>query len=141
MYTPNPIRVDRQQRDALHRTAHTYLTGVGDIELALRTDPYEARKLAETFARFFILLDDLGWDHDDPRDSFEIRMNREALRQLASHCEQHVRDGLPCVNGDLDDALDELNAWKTILALTAAPKRPSARAPCTTARAAQIRLA
>jgi hypothetical protein len=70
--------INRQHRDALREAIRFY---VGcSVELA---SAFDAPGLERTLARDgFRLVDDLGWDADDPREQFELTLSDDALRRV-----------------------------------------------------------
>jgi hypothetical protein len=75
--TEAPV-INRQHRDALREAIRFY---VGcSVELA---SAFDAPGLERTLARDGLrLVDDLGWDADDPREQFELTLSDDALRRV-----------------------------------------------------------
>ena len=77
------ITINRSERDAIYQEVLTDLTGVGDIDIALRNDDYEtARRYRRRFEDDMRLLDDLGWEPDQDRDEFELTMPPDGLARV-----------------------------------------------------------
>lgn len=93
-----PYTITRAQRDALRAEAIAELGEIDTIYLALSNDDFAlARRQRGHFEPFMRLLDDLGWELDDARTSFEITMPEVHLAQLAdqiSHLALGRLDGL-----------------------------------------------
>lgn len=67
------LTIDREQRDAIHGELVRQLTGVGDVYIAIARDDYaDACQLRDRFEAAMRLLDDLGWEPDTARQSFEL---------------------------------------------------------------------
>jgi hypothetical protein len=107
--------VGRAERALLHRAAVRDLASIGDIELALRRgDGATARALRGEFEPVLALLDDLGWEADDPREAFVVTLDRAALRA--------------CVGRWLDEVEGSLTAASCALTEGAARWQPAIRA-------------
>ena len=77
------ITINRSERDAIYQEVLTDLTGVGDIDIALRNDDYEtARRDRRRCEDDMRLLDDLGWVPDQDRDEFELTMPPDGLARV-----------------------------------------------------------
>lgn len=82
--------IDRHQRDGLYELVRNHLGSVGDLWNALENeeDFATAERLGIEFGEDFRLLDDIGWQPRDDRESFELMMPAhdlmEALKRLHS---------------------------------------------------------
>jgi hypothetical protein len=67
------IWINRVQRDAIHHHLCEDLQGIGDVYLMVKHgDHVRARELRRVFEDSMRLLDDLGWEDEDPRKRFEL---------------------------------------------------------------------
>jgi hypothetical protein len=72
------IRIERRQREALHGLLLQRLTGIGDPGLMIeRGDFTDAERLGNEFATDVRLLNDLGWDPGDRRETFAVTIPAE----------------------------------------------------------------
>jgi hypothetical protein len=75
--TEAPV-INRQHRDALREAIRFYVGCSPELASA-----FDAPGLERTLARDgFRLVDDLGWDADDPREQFELTLSDDALRRV-----------------------------------------------------------
>lgn len=82
---PDPIiALDREQRAGIYEVVCNHLSGLNDVWLALevRGDFATARRLAAEFVEDVRLLEDIGWDREDDRDSFQLTMRPRSLTRL-----------------------------------------------------------
>jgi hypothetical protein len=84
---PPLTTIDRPTREALHAGLVLDLNGLSSVGAMLGEKRVgEARRLRERFEQDWRLLDDLGWEAADPRQSFELTMPpvqlAEVLRRL-----------------------------------------------------------
>jgi hypothetical protein len=74
------IVIDREQREALRSFVLTALGLASDVDHMLRHGKTaEARRMRKQFEASLRLLDDLGWESDDPRQRFGLTMPSEEL--------------------------------------------------------------
>jgi hypothetical protein len=74
---PRPtLKIVASQRDALYEQVRNHLAALNDIWIAIEgnKDFATAEQLALEFAEDFRLMQDLGWDAEDPRDTVELTM-------------------------------------------------------------------
>jgi hypothetical protein len=102
----------RHQRDTLYQEAVSAMdTGV--IELLLRRDQGEGAREAADSARLWMqLLDDLGWERDDPRDRFPLTVPDDELLPVIRRVVEQIDAELAAVargdaDGDLEPIVDE----------------------------------
>jgi len=77
------ITINSSERDAIYQEVLTDLTGVGDIDIALRNEDYDAaRRYRRRFEDDMRLLDDLGWEPEQDRDEFELTMPPDGLARV-----------------------------------------------------------
>ena len=75
--------IDRPTRQALHAGLVLDLSGLSNLWALLdQNRAGEARRLRERFEQDWRLLDDLGWEVADPRQSFELTMPPGQLAQV-----------------------------------------------------------
>ncbi|MGD9734163.1 MAG: hypothetical protein AB7V58_00925 [Solirubrobacterales bacterium] len=74
------LRIDRGQRDSLHRLLIQRFTGIIDPGLMIkRGDFAEAERFGNELAADVRLLNDLGWDPGDGREHFTFTTPAEEL--------------------------------------------------------------
>ncbi len=78
------ITINREQRDGLYELVRNHLGSVGDLFDALERDKdfAKAARLGLEFSEDFELLEDIGWDEDEGRDSFELTMQPHDLMEV-----------------------------------------------------------
>lgn len=77
------IELTREERDAVRNEILTSLTEVSDFITYLdHGEIAKARRVSDKFHEYVALLDDLGWDADDARESFEVTVPAEELARL-----------------------------------------------------------
>lgn len=83
--------ITARQREPIYNQLRHHLTAIDDIRILAEGDPQEAARLALQYADDFRLLEDLGWDREDPRDSIRLTMApvdlRRALMRLQAEAE------------------------------------------------------
>lgn len=81
---PATTKIDRRQREGLYELVRNHLGSIEDFWVALeRTGNFaEAEQLALEFAEDFRLLGDIGWEEEDKREKFELKMPAEDLKAL-----------------------------------------------------------
>jgi hypothetical protein len=88
------ITISGPQRDGLYELVRNHLGSVGDLWDALERDKdfATAARLGLEFGEDFELLDNIGWDEDERRESFELTMPvhdlTELLKRLHDEAEQ-----------------------------------------------------
>ena len=78
------ITIDRDQRDGLYELVRNHLGSIEDFWVALeRTEDFaKAERLGLEFAEDFRLLQDIGWSEYDHRESYQLTMPPDDLRQV-----------------------------------------------------------
>lgn len=78
------ITINREQRDGLYELVRNHLGSVGDLFDALERDKdfAKAARLGLEFSEDFELLEDIGWEEDVGRDSFELTMQPHDLMEV-----------------------------------------------------------
>ena len=118
------ITIDREQRDAIYEEVLTELTGTGDIWAELQSGDYEvACRTRDRLADDMRLLDDLGWEPDPDRETFELTMDppdlARALRVLNDNARATLSEHVskPVEEADLAQrALIAQTAYGSVLA-------------------------
>lgn len=83
--------IDRPTREALHAGLVLDLSGLSNVwSLLDQNRAGEARQLREHFEQDWRLLDDLGWEARDPRQSFELTMPPGQLAQVVRRLHQQA---------------------------------------------------
>ena len=97
------VTLSRDERDALRADVLFELTTVGDIAKAVRSgNAAEARRLRVCFEEGVRLLDDLGWEELEERESFTLTMPLERLEAMLRRFRDRAEE-------DLDSCRRELN--------------------------------
>ena len=78
------ITINREQRDGLYELVRNHLGSVGDLFDALERDRdfAKAARLGLEFSEDFELLEDIGWEENEGRDSFEMTMPAHDLMEV-----------------------------------------------------------
>lgn len=76
--------IDRDQRDGLYELVRNHLGSIEDFWVALeRTKDFaKAERLGLEFGEDFRLLQDIGWDDNDERETFDLTMPAHDLMEL-----------------------------------------------------------
>src|SRR5882672_6788586 len=94
---PHPtLKIVASQRDALYEQVRNHLGALNDIWIAMEgnKDFATAERLALEFAEDFRLMQDLGWDAEDPRDTVELTMPPYDLIEVARRLREEAQGGL-----------------------------------------------
>ncbi|HEY2335484.1 MAG TPA: hypothetical protein VGH58_10830 [Solirubrobacterales bacterium] len=77
-------KIDGDQRDGLYELVRNHLGAIGDLWIALeQTEDFAtAERLGIEFGEDFHLLEDIGWNGRDGRNSFELTMPAHDLMEL-----------------------------------------------------------
>ena len=78
------ITINRDQRGGLYEVIRNHLALIEDFWVAIeRTKDFDAaERLGLEFAEDFRLLQDIGWSEHDHRESYQLTMAPDALRQV-----------------------------------------------------------
>ncbi|MBN1608677.1 MAG: hypothetical protein JW940_18760 [Polyangiaceae bacterium] len=99
----NRTVLNRRERDLLHDEVMLDFTSLGDITVTIKNgNCAEAQGLRQRFEDDFRLLDDIGWNPLDGRDSYTLTMPPEQRERLF----RRILDG---VDGCLRDFSPELS--------------------------------
>lgn len=89
------LSVTAEQRGPIHRQVAQRLSGIADVNGAYECGDFlYAKQLGEEFAEDIALLADLGWDPDDPRESYELKMPAGELLQVLQRLRGEAEAGL-----------------------------------------------
>ena len=90
------ITISGPQRDGLYELVRNHLGSVGDLWDALeqKKDFATAARLGLEFGEDFELLDDIGWDEDEGRESFELAMPVHDLTELLKRLHDEAEEVL-----------------------------------------------
>jgi hypothetical protein len=118
------ITINREQRNAIYEEILTELTGSGDIWAELQAGGYEAaRRTRDRLSDDMRLLDDLGWEPEPDRETFELTMDppdlARALRVLSDNARATLSEHVtrPVEEADLAQrALIAQTAYGSVLA-------------------------
>lgn len=69
------------QRDPVYGQLRRHLTGIDDVRILVDADPDHAARIAHDYGDDFRLLEDLGWDREDPRELIRLTMPPVDLRR------------------------------------------------------------
>ena len=85
-----PATITARQRDALYDQMLDRLSGIGDIELAARSEDFErADRLGREFADELVLIcDDLGWGAGPENDRIELKTSPDVLQRMLGRLRQ-----------------------------------------------------
>jgi hypothetical protein len=112
--------LNRAQRDALYQFVLTDLVGVGDVALAIQAGQMaKAQRLRLCFEQDLRLLDLLGWQPTEGRDSYELTLSDEAagtLLRLRASARELIADAVMELAGEeLGEAVKVVEACSTAL--------------------------
>lgn len=69
------ITISREQRDPLHRLVTQHISGIGDVDMKLSAGDFAAAdRLGLEYSEDIRMLDDLGWNPEDPRQFFDLTL-------------------------------------------------------------------
>ena len=90
------ITISGPQRDGLYELVRNHLGSVGDLWDApeQKKDFATAARLGLEFGEDFELLDDIGWDEDEGRESFELAMPVHDLTELLKRLHDEAEEVL-----------------------------------------------
>jgi arylsulfatase A-like enzyme len=89
------ITISREQRDPLHRLVTQHISGIGDVDMKLSAGDFiAAERLGLEYSEDMRMLDDLGWDPDDERESFDLTLPPHDLMEALKRLRHDAEDGL-----------------------------------------------
>lgn len=75
--------ISSEQRLGIYTVVANHLGGLSDVWVEMMRENYaKAEELSEEFVDDVLMLRDIGWRPDDPRESFDLTMPREDLMEL-----------------------------------------------------------
>ena len=109
--------ISREQRDALYSELLLDLSGIDDIDMLLSTGRGKAaQEMAGGMREAMRLLDDLGWDRIDPRETYELTMPDDDLERLILRYRERLEADLAWRAQELrrgrPDAEQEAAEWR-----------------------------
>ncbi len=89
------IEISREQRQPLHRLVTQHISGIGDVHLMIeQRDFATAERFGLEFGEDIRMLDDLGWDPEDARDSYALTQPRHELIEALKRLRLDAEEGL-----------------------------------------------
>lgn len=89
------IEISRAQRQPLHRLVTQHISGIGDVYLMIEQGDFAtAERFGLGFGEDIRMLNDLGWDPDDARDSYSLTQPRHELIEALKRLRLDAEDGL-----------------------------------------------
>jgi hypothetical protein len=103
------LRIGRSERAALHQLLLQRLTGSTDPGLMIQREDFKsAERYGNEFAADVRLLNDLGWDPDDRRETFAVTMPpaelAEVMWRLRVNAEEGIEEPEEVARGREEDA-------------------------------------
>jgi len=91
----SPIKLTRDQREAIYQAVRTHLVGLSDVFTLLerQDDVPAAEKLAREVADDFRLLEDLGWHEEGSSGQVELTMPHPELSALMKRIREETEGG------------------------------------------------
>lgn len=89
------IEISREQRQPLHRLVTQHISGIGDVYLMIEQGDFAtAERYGLEYGEDLRMLDDLGWDPDDARDSYPLTLPPDELIEALKRLRQDAEGGL-----------------------------------------------
>jgi hypothetical protein len=89
------ITIGREQRQTLHRLVTQHMSGIGDVYLMIEAGDFAtAERYGLEYGEDLRMLDDLGWDPDDARDSYPLTLPSDELIEALKRLRQDAEGGL-----------------------------------------------
>lgn len=89
------ITISREQRDPLHRLVTQHISGIGDVDMKLSAGDFiAAERLGLEYSEDIRMLDDLGWNPEDERQSFDLTLPPHDLMEALKRLRHDAEDGL-----------------------------------------------
>jgi len=89
------ITISREQRDPLHRLVTQHISGIGDVDMKLSAGDFAAaERLGLEYSEDIRMLEDLGWDPADERQSFDLTLPPHDLMEALKRLRHDAEDGL-----------------------------------------------
>ncbi|HEY8809136.1 MAG TPA: hypothetical protein VIM28_03850 [Solirubrobacterales bacterium] len=110
------IEISREQRQPLHRLVTQHISGIGDVYLMIEQGDFAtAERFGLEFGEDIRMLNDLGWNPDDARDSYALTQPRHELIEALKRLRLDAEDGLDAPEDEKRkrEEYDELIAYFT----------------------------
>jgi hypothetical protein len=89
------ITIDREPRQTLHRMVRRHVSGIQDVDLMIKAGDFAAaERHGREFREDVLLLDALGWDPDDSRDTYALTAPPEELIRMLTRLREDAEGGL-----------------------------------------------
>ena len=89
------ITITREQRQPLHRLVTQHISGIGDVTMMIEAGKFsEAERFGLEYSEDIRMLDDLNWDPDDDRASFDLTLPLHELIEALKRLRQDAEMGL-----------------------------------------------
>lgn len=89
------ITISPEQRQPLHRLVTQHISGIGDVYLMIEQGDFAtAERFGLEFGEDIRMLNDLGWNPDDARVSYELTQPRHELIEALKRLRLDAEDGL-----------------------------------------------
>lgn len=89
------ITIGREQRQTLHRLVTQHMSGIGDVYMMIEAGDFAtAERYGLEHGEDLRMLDDLGWDPDDARDSYPLTLPPDELIEALKRLRQDAEGGL-----------------------------------------------
>lgn len=86
--------ITARQRTPIYGQLRRHLTGIDEVRVLADDDPDHAARIANDYGDDFRLLEDLGWDREDPRELIRLTMPpvdlRRTLMRLQAEAESEL---------------------------------------------------
>ena len=94
------IEISREQRQPLHRLVTQHISGIGDVYLMIEHGDFAtAERFGLEFGEDIQMLNDLGWNPEDARDTYSLTQPRHELIEALKRLRLDAEDGLDRARG------------------------------------------
>lgn len=110
------IEISREQRQPLHRLVTQHISGIGDVYLMIEHGDFAtAERFGLEFGEDIQMLNDLGWNPEDARDTYALTQPRHELIEALKRLRLDAEDGLDAPEDERRkrEEYDELIAYFT----------------------------
>jgi hypothetical protein len=110
------IEISHEQRQPLHRLVTQHISGIGDVYLMIEQGDFAtAERFGLEFGEDIRMLNDLGWNPDDARDTYALTQPRHELIEALKRLCLDAEDGLDAPEDEKRkrEEYDELIAYFT----------------------------
>ena len=89
------ITIGHEQRQTLHRMVRRHVSGIQDVDLMIKGGDFAAaERHGREFREDVLLLDALGWDPDDSRDTYTLTAPPDELIRMLTRLREDAEGGL-----------------------------------------------